>query len=124
MIGVKPGARVFGMRVELLLAVIVADQVIVGLNAGPGAIITSVIDSIHEDGSDHYRGEGLDIRTQDPGAPPAWKMSDAQRAAVRAEMQARLGPDYVVIDEGGDAANSTAPHIHVSFRPRKPYSST
>ena len=116
---VKPGVRLSGVRPEMFFAATVVDQVYEAFGQHQ-CVITSAIDSKHELDSDHYRGEAFDFRTQDPGG--AWAFDDSMRAKVRGEIQSRLGEDYVVIDEGGDAANSTGPHIHVSWRPKQPLS--
>jgi hypothetical protein len=117
-LALKGGVRMHGVRPEVLFAAVVVDQVYADFGQKL-TVITGALNGKHLPGSSHYRGEALDFRTQDPGG--AWGFDDATRAKVRAEIQSRLGDDYQVLDEGDDAQGSTAPHIHVQFRPQQPY---
>lgn len=102
----KAGVRIFGIRPELVLALGIADDI--WRQHGPvaeGAVVTSVMDGVHQDGSDHYRGTAVDLRVTTLDDP----------AAATAALRAALGEDFVVLLE------RTPPHVHVSFRPQRPY---
>lgn len=69
---------------------------------GGGAIITSGIDGKHMQNSKHYTGHAFDFRTK-------YINLDTLKSIV-AELKARLGPDFDVIDEGT--------HLHVEWDPK------
>lgn len=94
-------ARVEGMKVETLLAVVIADQLMLKLFARD-LTLTSVTDS-HEDKpkSLHNPGYAFDIRT--------WGMNGEDKHKFVSELKNLLGDEYDVVEEGS--------HIHVEFDP-------
>ena len=87
-----------GMRTELLLAAIVADQVY--KDYGLDFVITSVTDGKHSATSLHYVGAAFDCRI--------YPNQDNEKLAK--EIKRRLNIDYDVVLEGD--------HIHVEFQVR------
>lgn len=94
----KDDVRVQGLRPEMILAVMVAQEV--WREQGLMLTLTSVIDSRHSHVSAHYRGEAVDLRIWDLDAPKATKA-----------LQDRLTKDYFVLLEKD--------HIHLEYRPRQ-----
>ena len=94
----KAWVRVQGIRPEIMLAIMVADQIWRELGQH-GVTVTSVIEGRHSSHSDHYRGDAIDLRIWD---------IDAKTAAGR--LEDGLGEDYFVLLEND--------HIHVSYRPK------
>lgn len=70
--------------------------------AGRGAIITSARDGKHKDGSLHYRGDAVDVRTRD--------LAPAVRARLASALANDLGPGFDVVLEPD--------HIHIEYDPR------
>lgn len=102
-LSIKAGVRVFGLRPEILLAVIITQGVYDQF--GAELVLTAGIDGAHTEGSFHYSGCAVDFRTNNlkPGEPET----------VLKLLQARLGPDYFVQLEGD--------HIHCQFKPKASY---
>lgn len=98
-LSIKTGAgaaRVAGLRVEALLAWMVAGSVYA--NHGEGCRLTAGLDSKHMPGSLHYTGLAIDL------GPPVAK-------EIVAELRVALGDDYDVVEEGD--------HIHIEFQPKR-----
>lgn len=100
MINIKTGVRLHGVRPEIVLAILIADQVYAVLNHD--LVVTSVIDGTHSRTSLHYVGAAVDLRL--PG--------DAGTAA-RNRIAQRLGGDYDVVLESN--------HIHIEWQPKGEY---
>lgn len=97
----KAGVRLLGIRPEMVVAIMVAQEVYRA--NGADLAVTSVIDGTHSRASKHYTGCGVDLRTrhlQDP-------------AKVHRELKDALGEDFDVILEDD--------HIHVEYDPKSPY---
>jgi hypothetical protein len=95
-------ARVLGLRPEIVIAVMVANDVF--QEAGFDCVITAGIDGSHSRGSIHYKGLAVDLRARQ--VPPV------DQSKILAKLQERLGGDYDVILE--------ADHYHVEFDPKTP----
>ena len=67
--------------------------------------ITAGIDGQHQDGSLHYVGYAIDVRTSNV---PTDKLK-----TMRAEMKRRLGDDFDVVEE--------STHFHIEAQPHKAY---
>jgi len=91
--------RVGGIRPELLIAVMVANEVYTEI--GKELVITSVTDGKHSDTSLHYTGCAFDCRIYD----------DSDMEFVITKIKDRLKIDYDVVLEGN--------HIHIEYQPRK-----
>lgn len=94
----KTGVKLTGLRAELFVAIMVADQVYA--EVGRELVITSVVDSKHSATSLHYAGSAFDCRIYD----------DMDNEKIKATIKERLGIDFDVILEGN--------HIHVEYQPR------
>ena len=90
-------ARIQGIRPEMVLGLIILS----GLCSGTGikALITSVLDGEHMVSSLHYSGDAADFISDLTEDRDEWV----------AELAARLGPDFDVVDEGT--------HIHIEYQP-------
>ncbi len=99
---IKKGVRVYGLRPEILLAVIAWTEIC--RVHGVDCVITCVIDGKHSTGSFHYNGLGIDFRT-----------ADLHGNLVQAvdTLKTNLGADYDVVLEGD--------HVHVEFQPKEQY---
>ena len=100
MIRIKRGVRIHGIKAEIVLALVVADQVYAEL--GHDLMITSVIDGRHLRASIHYSGGAVDLRL--PG-------NDG--TAARNRIARRVGGDFDVILEKD--------HIHIEWQPKGEY---
>ena len=100
----KRGVRVAGVRGELVLGLLIAEschKAIVGPD-GPEMIITSLGDGRHSEGSLHYKGLAVDLRSR------YYHDSDEIDAFV-ALLKRELGPEWDVVRE--------ATHVHIEFDP-------
>jgi hypothetical protein len=102
-ISIKPGARVFGLSVPMLLAVMVAKDAYQEI--GVDLVITAGIDGKHSAGSSHYAGNAADLRTN--------TVPESKRAPLAKTIQERLGPDYF--------CQAEKDHIHIQFKPQATY---
>ncbi len=100
MIHLKKGVRLHGIKPELVLALVIADQVYTKM--GHDLVITSVIDGEHGRASIHWVGGAVDIRL--PGD---------QGIAARNRIARRIGQDFDVVLEGN--------HIHIEWQPKGGY---
>ena len=108
MIELKPGVRVLGLTVPLLLVIQVAEGIWTG--ESKTLVITSAMDGTHTNGSAHYRGQAVDFRTNT--LPPE------RVKPVIAALRTALGPDFFVLYEGEGTSNA---HAHVEYRPQEAY---
>lgn len=97
----KSTARVYGLKPEILLAVIVANDVY--KEHGAHLTITAGMDGKHMHGSKHYSGMAIDLRI--------WNIREKREIAR--QIGDRLGGDYDVVLE--------ADHIHIEYHPKKLY---
>lgn len=100
MIHIKEGVRLHGIRPEMVLALVIADQVYERLDHE--LVVTSVIDGKHSRTSLHYVGAASDLRL--PGG---------DGIVVRDRIAHCLGPDYDVVLEDD--------HIHIEWQPKGMY---
>jgi len=99
----KPGVRVFGIRPEIILALVIAEPIFVA--EGVDLVVTSVIDGRHSRGSLHYAGAAVDIRTHN--------LSKKVVSRVHIRLREALGEDYDVVLE--------IDHLHLEFQPKVAY---
>jgi len=97
----KQGARIRGLRAEILWAVCVADKVFDEYNAE--VVITSGMDGKHSRGSIHYSGGAVDLRI--------WDIDENKREQVVIDLKYALGPDFDIILESN--------HIHMEYQPHE-----
>lgn len=90
-----------GIRPELVLALVIADQVY--NDNGKNLVITSLNDSQHSKTSLHYSGAAADLRIN--------YFTKSQSMKVVRDLRTRLNADYdVVLEEN---------HIHLEFQPKR-----
>ena len=97
---IKPGVNLEGIQPQLVMAAQVADEVYT--SNGFALTITSANDSQHMEGSLHYQGRALDLRTRD--------LPEGMAATLAGEIRSRLGNQFDVILE--------ADHIHIEYDPK------
>jgi len=98
----KPGVIITGIRPEMTLGIMAAQQVYI--DHGVEFVITSALDSTHSKTSLHYAGAAVDIRTR-----------DMNKSTARLVCDTILNPlpnDFDCILESN--------HLHLEFQPRKP----
>lgn len=94
----KKDVRLTGIKVELLLAMGIADDLHVE-QLGSQVFITSVRDGKHSRNSKHYLGYAFDVRSRN--------MTEEEDYRFTETLAARLGPEYYVESEDD--------HIHIQF---------
>ena len=95
----KKGVRIAGLRPEMVLGLMMADKVF--HTYGYEMVITSAVDSKHGNGSLHFSGAAVDLRTRD--------LSGTHTGVIINELKYNLGVDYDVVLESD--------HIHLEFQP-------
>lgn len=101
----KKSARIFGINPVMVFAALVAGNVYKEFNNIENFAITSATDGKHSEGSDHYVGNALDLRT--------WGFEDmgVSVQSVAKEIESRLTPEFEVFAE--------PTHIHIGFDPQQ-----
>lgn len=99
---IKHGVRVFGVRPEIVLALMVAKDVFTSHGQGAAFVVTSIMEGVHSRASIHYTGGAADLRRP-----------IIRAAEIVADMKQKLGDDYDVILESD--------HLHIEFQPKAPY---
>lgn len=97
----KQNVNVYGVRPELQLAIIVANDVF--RNVGLDMTITSIADGMHSKTSLHYTGCAFDARTRGIHGTTLGK--------IVAELNAALTDDYDVVRESD--------HLHIEYQPKR-----
>jgi len=102
---IKAGASVAGLRTEILIAWYIANEVYEKYR-NPRCVLTSGTDGKHKEGSLHYVGLAIDLRTNN--FPDGGCDSFLVDAVVEV-LAERLGEEYDVVRESN--------HIHIEFNP-------
>jgi hypothetical protein len=102
MLTLKPDVRIFGLRPEIVIAILVAERAYAEI--GCELMLTSGIEGTHSAGSLHYAGSAADFRTLNV-TPDKLKL-------LVEKIGAALGPDFDVLLESN--------HLHVEFQPKVP----
>lgn len=105
----KDGVSIRGIAPETMLALHVANECFFGV-AGADCVVTSCNDSQHRQGSLHYIGHAIDLRTKHlPNTPT--------KVAVAQQIHDRLVPlaDFDVVLEYLDKPNE---HLHIEYQPK------
>lgn len=87
-----------GAGAPILHALAVADAIYLRI-ARHDVVVTSCRDGKHSDGSFHYQGLAVDLRTRD--------VTPDERILILARLRAELPAPYEIIDEGT--------HFHIEF---------
>lgn len=95
----KPGVDMNGVRPEILSACAKIHDL---MEATGQFTITACLDGKHKQGSLHYKGLAVDIRSK--------HIAPDRKAKLVSQISALLGKDYDVILEGEGTANE---HIHL-----------
>jgi Hedgehog amino-terminal signalling domain len=101
MLSLKPGVKIDKLQPQMALALVVAHDVYREL--GASCTITSGNDGEHMDGSLHYEGFAVDLRTRD--------LLPVNKGIVVERLKTRLGSEFDVVME--------ADHLHLEYDPRK-----
>lgn len=94
---IKDGVRLGGLRVEMCIAILVAQSVYDRFSED--FVITCALEGIHMKGSLHYVGAAVDLR-----------LPLKRRQQIRRNIAERLGDDYDVV--------LGRSHIHIEFQPK------
>jgi D-alanyl-D-alanine dipeptidase len=98
---VKPDVRLYGIRPEMVVALMVAQKLYREHNND--LVVTSVMEGQHQFGSLHYTGCAVDLRLPNVTHPQV----------LVAELADRLGADFDAVLEDT--------HVHVEFQPKVRY---
>lgn len=101
MTGIKSGVDLTGLKPQIAVAFSIIRDVYAAF-ALERCVITSANDGQHMDGSFHYRGQAIDLRT--------WGLSNQGRDELASNIRQALGPQFDVVAEKD--------HIHVEFDPK------
>lgn len=99
----KQNVRVKGIRPELLIAIIIAQEKFE--KAGYELIITSLNDSTHGKNSYHYKGLAVDLRLKHIN-------TEAEKIAIVAAIKESLTSDWDVLYESPGGSNQ---HCHIEL---------
>lgn len=99
----KVGASLEGTSWRMWEAALVAEAVYKEFGFSE-ITVTEGSGGKHKDGSLHYKGLAIDIRT--------WHIASESLQVIAGEIRHRLGPDYDVVVE--------ADHIHLEYDPKGP----
>lgn len=106
MLFIKPGVKLKGIQPEILVGLYIVEAVIGKL--GLSTTVTSALDGVHMEGSLHYKGLAVDIRSKEITL-------NTDKANVITDSKAALGDEYDFIIEDEDTENS---HFHLEFDPK------
>ena len=95
----KEGASVAGVCWQMFQAALIAEEVYKKL--GAECVITAGTDGKHMNGSLHYEGRALDLRTRNIAG---------RELQAKVALQQRLGKNFDVVIE--------ADHIHLEYDPK------
>jgi len=98
--GIKKGAKINGLKSEMILAFIIAQTIYYDYNIP--CILTEGTGGDHGIASLHYVGFAIDLRTRD--------MSKSTAEIIVEQIKKALGDQYDVILEKD--------HIHIEFQPK------
>ena len=98
---IKPGVKLGGVCPEMALACLVIETTLRDYGA---VVLTSALDGEHSDGSLHYRGRAVDIRSKHIAAH--------HKDIVLAALRRNLGMEFDVLLEGRGTENE---HFHCEW---------
>jgi len=106
MIKIKKSAKLQGLRPEIVIGLMVADDAFA--NWGYDCVVTEGTGSKHGRGSLHYVGLAVDIRMNN--------IHGIDRSKIVARIKENLNSQYDVILE--EFSNLTNDHLHIEFQPK------
>ena len=107
MINIKRGVNLKGLQPEIILALMAATEAYSAFNLD--CTITSALDGEHMEGSKHYEGLAVDLRTHTLN-------SEHTKTHVIVAIRNALGDDYDVLLHAPDTINE---HIHIEYDPKQ-----
>lgn len=108
MISLKPDVDIRGVAPEMVIGLMVVQPII--NNHGAECVVTACKDGKHKDGSLHYKGLAMDIRSK--------TLIPKDLPNIVQELRLALGPQFDVVLEGENTPGASAQHIHVEFDPK------
>ncbi len=102
MISIKVGAKIEGSKPEIILAIVIVSKVLEKYTVE--TVITELTGGEHMEGSLHYSGYAVDIRSRD--------ISPELMQVISTEIKNALGNDFDVVVEENPS------HIHIEFQPK------
>ena len=99
MVKFKKGVKINGIKPEMLVALVVANEVYAIWAAD--CIVTSVTEGKHKSGSLHHVGYGMDLRTR--------HINESTAKDIAKRLRERLTDEFDIIVEKD--------HIHMEFQP-------
>ncbi len=104
MIAIKPGAKITGLQPEILLALQIIYSVF-RVYSVPVLTITEGTGAKHMEGSKHYKGLALDIRSKN--------IPEMTKTLIKHECNINLGESFdFFLEQAGEAGE----HFHVELR--------
>lgn len=106
MLSLKPGAKLLGMRPEIFFGLVVLERIF--SSYGYDTVVTEATGGTHKDGSLHYKGLALDIRSKHiPDKDTKFSiLEDAKELLTR---------DFDIILE---AFGTESEHYHIEYDPK------
>ncbi len=102
------GAEVRAQSISPRIFRAIADAAVVYGNHGCNLIVTSLNDGEHRNGSLHYVGRAVDLRTHN--------VPETLRPVITAELRAVLGAGFDVVREKDGTPSE---HIHIEWDPKR-----
>jgi len=106
MLSIKLGAKLVGLKTEILVGLLIIEKVIESY--GFDTVITEGTGGQHMPNSLHYKGLAVDIRSKTLNLP-------TNKQNVIKEAKLFLGDEYDFIIENEDQLNE---HFHLEFQPK------
>lgn len=107
MLSLKHSAKIKGIQPEILFALMVLQSLFDKYRHA--LVVTEVTGGKHMEGSLHYKGRAIDIRTN--------HIRDrSEKGSLIGEIRYALGDDFDVVFEAENAANE---HLHIEYDPKE-----
>jgi len=98
---IKDGVRLVGLQPQMVLAFVICEPIL--KEYGQSIVITSGSDGRHSNGSRHYCGYGMDLRTRDMADDSKQKATDTIKLALGGEYYVQLESNHLHISWKGSA---------------------
>jgi len=113
MLKFKEAVRLYSLKPELVIALLIADQVCAEYDTE--CLINSVNDGKHGQSSFHYNGLAFDLDTHDGSGAGRYCKFPVSASVAADEIRNRLPPDFDVIFESSPGNE----HIHIEYQPKR-----